>query len=168
MRLFLDTEFTDENLLRAELISLALVSEDGGAELYLERAPLPERCSAFVRHHVIPVLDRGAAAVPDVEFTRRLRAFLRGIPEPLIIADFPGDKFFCEIALTGFHLPRSALADSGSIPAIRWQVENDAELAARIERWFADRPSERRHHALTDARALRDCWLAHRWRSPCW
>ena len=168
MRLFLDTEFTDENLLRAELISLALLSEDGGAELYLERDPLPERCSAFVRHHVIPVLDRGAAAVPDVEFTRRLRAFLRGIPEPLIIADFPGDKFFCEIALTGFHLPSSALADSGSIPAIRSQVENDAELAARIERWFSDRPSERRHHALTDARALRDCWLAHRWRSPCW
>ena len=159
MRLFLDTEFTDANVLKAELISLALVSEDGVNELYLERDPLPGRCSAFVRANVCPLLDRGSAAVPDGEFTRRLRAFLRGIPEPLIIADFPGDKFFCEIALTGFHLPRSALADSGSIPAIRWQVENDAELAARIERWFSMHSAAKRHHALTDARALRDAWM---------
>lgn len=162
MRLFLDTEFSDQNLLQAEIISLALVSEDGGAELYLERDPLPESCSAFVRSNVYPLLGRGAAAVHDVEFTRRLRAFLREIPEPLIIADFPGDKFFCEVALTGFHLPRSALADSGPIPAIRWQVEDDAELAAGIERWFEARPGVRRHHALTDAWALRDAWIAMR------
>ena len=29
MRLFLDTEFSHDNLLKAELVSLALVSEDG-------------------------------------------------------------------------------------------------------------------------------------------
>ena len=81
MHLFLDTEFTDANLLKAELISLALVSEDGVNELYLERNPLPGRCSAFVRANVCPLLDRGSAAVPDVEFTRRLRAFLRKISE---------------------------------------------------------------------------------------
>ena len=164
MHLFLDTEFTDANLLKAELISLALVSEDGVNELYLERNPLPGRCSAFVRANVCPLLDRGSAAVPDGEFTRRLRAFLRGIPEPLIIADFPGDKFFCEVALTGFHLPRSALTDSGPIPTIRWNIVDDAELVARIERWFAMHSAAKRHHALTDAMALRDCWLVHRWR----
>ena len=168
MRLFLDTEFSDQNLLRAELISLALVSEDGGAELYLERAPLPERCSAFVRHHVIPLLDRREAAVPDGEFTRRLRAFLRGIEDPVVICDYPGDKLLMQVALTGFTLPRSALADCGPIPAIRWNIVDDAELAARIERWFAMHPAAKRHQALTDARALRGCWLAHRWRSPCW
>ncbi len=168
MRLFLDTEFSDQNLLQAELISLALAAEAGSAELYLERDPLPEQCSPFVRHHVIPLLDRGETAMTDVEFTRRLRAFLREIPELLIIADFPGDKFFCEVALAGFTLPRAALVDSGPIPAIRWQVEDDAELAARIERWFAAHPEARRHHALIDARALRDCWMVHRWRSPCW
>ena len=160
MRLFLDTEFSDQNLLRAELISLALLSEDGGAELYLERDPLPERCSAFVRHHVIPLLDRGEAAVPDGEFTRRLRAFMRSISEPLVICDFAGDKFLMQVALTGFHLPRSALEGCGSIPAIRWQAEDDAELAARIERWFSMHPAAKRHHALTDARALRDAWMA--------
>ena len=106
MRLFLDTEFSDQNLLRAELISLALVAEDVGTELYFERDPLLEYCSPFVFHHVIPLLDRGEAA----------------------------------------------LTDSGTIPAIRWQVADDAELA--------DRPSERRHHALLDARALRDAWMA--------
>lgn len=168
MRLFLDTEFSNENLRQTELISLALVSEDGGAELYLEREPLPEQCSVFVPANVYPLLDRGAAAVPDIEFTRRLRAFLRGISEPLIIADYPGDKLLMQVALTGFTLPRSALAESGPIPAIHWQIADAAELAARIERWFAAHPAAKRHHALVDARALRDCWLAHRWRSPCW
>ncbi len=114
--------------------------------------------SAFVRTNVYPLLDREAAAVDDVEFTRQVRAFLREIPEPLIIADFPGDKFFCEVALAGFQSPRSDLSDSGPIPAIRWRIEDDPELAARIERWFAARPDAHRHHALTDARALRECW----------
>ena len=167
MKLFLDTEFSESNLLRAELVSLALVSENG-RECYLERDPLPEQCSAFVRANVYPLLDRETAAVVDVEFTRQVRAFLREIPEPFIIADFPGDQCFCEVALTGFQSPRSALADCGPMPAIRWRIEEDPELADRIERWFAARPEARRHHALTDARALRECWLAHRWRSPCW
>ena len=168
MNLFLDTEFSRSNLLQAELISLALVAEDGGAGLYLERDPLPGCCSAFVRSNVYPLLDRGEAALPDVEFARRLRAFVRTIPEPLVICDHPGDKFLMQVALTGFTLPRAQLADCGPIPAIRWQVEDDAELAARIECWFDARPEARRHHALTDARALRDCWLAHRWRSAGW
>ena len=167
MRLFLDTEFSDQNLLKAELIRLGIVAEDG-RECYLEREELPLAWSHWVHANVYPLLDRGAAAVPDIEYTRRLRAFLREIPEPLVVTDYPGDKLLMQVALTAFHLPRSALADSGPIPAIRWQVVDDAELAARIERWFAAHPTARRHHALTDPRALRDCWLAHHWRSSCW
>ena len=134
IRLLLDTEFTDENLLHAELVSLAFVSEDVRAELHLERDPLPERCSRFVHENVYPLLDRGEAAIPDVEFTRRLRAFLRETSDPLIVCDYPGDKFLAEVALIGFRLPRSALANSDPIPAIRWNIVDDAELVARIER----------------------------------
>ena len=61
-----------------------------------------------MRRHVYPLLDRGEAAIRDVEFTCRLRAFLREISGLLI--------FFCEVALTGFLLPRSALAESRPIP----------------------------------------------------
>lgn len=97
MRVFLDTEFSNENLLKAELVSLALASEDG-RECYLEREELPLACSQ--------------------------------------------------------------IADCGPIPAIRWNIADDAELAAQIERWFEARPEARRHHALTDARALRGAWMA--------
>ena len=162
MHLFLDTEFTDANLLKAELISLALVSEDGARELYLERNPLPERYSVFVRHHVIPLLDRGPSAVPDHEFTRRLRAFMRASKEPIVFCDYPGDKFLMQVGLAGFTLLHSALADCGPIPAIRWNIVDEPELVARIERWFAAHGEARRHHALIDARAFRDCWLVHR------
>ena len=164
MHLFLNTEFSDQNLLKAELISLALVSENGVRELYLERDPLPERCSSFVRRHIIPLLARGPSAVPDHEFTRRLRGFLRGIKDPIVFCDYPGDKFLMQVGLTGFTLPRAQLADCGLIPAIRWNIVDDAELVARIERWFVAHGEVRRHHALVDARALRDCWLVRRWR----
>jgi hypothetical protein len=159
MRLFPDIEFSSHNLLQAELISLGLVAEDGRG-CYLEREELPLACSHWVHANVYPLLDRGEAAVSEVEFTCRLRAFMRSPPEPLIVVNHPGDKFLLQVALTGFRLPRSALAGCGPIPAMRWQVEDSAELVARIERWFEPRPAARRHHALTDARALRNAWVA--------
>ena len=61
MLIFLDTEFTD--FARPDLISLALVSEDG-REFYAERTDYdPERCSEFVRETVLPLLDELAAAL---------------------------------------------------------------------------------------------------------
>jgi hypothetical protein len=55
-------------------------------------------------------VDRGEAAIPDVEFTRRLRAFLSEISDPLIVCDYRGDRFFWDVALTGFLLPRFTAA----------------------------------------------------------
>lgn len=63
-----------------------------------------------MRRHVYPPLDRGEAAIQDVEFTCRLRAFLREISGLLIVCDYPGDKFFGAAALTGFLLPCSPKA----------------------------------------------------------
>lgn len=74
MLVFLDTEFTD--FVRPDLISLALVSEDG-PKFYAERADYRrEYCSDFVRETVLPVLGR----VPDAacsrpELTERLHAW---------------------------------------------------------------------------------------------
>jgi len=45
MRLFLDTEWNNDAA--RELVSIALVSEDGTKEFYSERDPLPEPPASF-------------------------------------------------------------------------------------------------------------------------
>jgi len=67
MLVFLDTEFTD--FVRPDLISLALVSEDG-REFYAERTDYyTTRCSDFVKETVLPLLGRvpDAACTPERE-----------------------------------------------------------------------------------------------------
>jgi hypothetical protein len=83
MKLFLDTEFADPDA--RELVSLALVSEDGNQVFYAERDPLPLFATAFVRQHVYPLLDRGRAAMYDNLFSATLCAFLERVEDPHII-----------------------------------------------------------------------------------
>lgn len=93
MILFLDTEFTTLTPW-ADLLSLALVSEDGALELYLERDDVPRnRCSPFVRESVLPHFGRYPAAVCNLQTLRkRVRAFVRALPEVATVAcDFSGD-----------------------------------------------------------------------------
>lgn len=64
MLVFLDTEFTRMD--RPNLISLALVTEDG-LEFYAERTDYdPRQCSEFVRERVLPQLGH----VKDAGCTR--------------------------------------------------------------------------------------------------
>lgn len=84
--LFLDTKWADEA--GTELVSLALVSEDGQRAFYAEREPLPLTATDFVRWTVYPLLDRGPAAMPDAAMTAALRQFLLGIDHPYVLADY--------------------------------------------------------------------------------
>ena len=59
--LFLDTEWADPE--GRELVSLALVSQDGEAVFYAERDPLPVNPTGFVKDSVYPLLDRGSVAL---------------------------------------------------------------------------------------------------------
>ena len=80
--IFIDTEFT--NLApEAELISFAAVADDG-REFYCEIAPTPGPTSEFVRRHVLPLLEGGAAACPRAGFAQRLAAWLAGFDDPVL------------------------------------------------------------------------------------
>ena len=72
MLVFLDTEFTDFTW--PNLISLALVSEDG-REFYAERTDYHrDDCSQFVRDNVQPLLGRvPGAACTNKELTDHVR-----------------------------------------------------------------------------------------------
>lgn len=87
MTLFLDTEF---NGFGGELLSIALVSDQGGddAEFYGVRH-LPHDIAPWALEHVVPVLDQDPE--DDDVLKRRLRDFLHNHAGEPIVADWPLD-----------------------------------------------------------------------------
>ena len=141
-RYFIDTEFTDFR--HCQLVSLAIVGENG-SEFYGERTDFdPARCSDFVRKVVLPQLGQFAGrAMPFVRLREALRAWLGSIPGdsgPVLCYD-------CETDLNLFRFLLGAPLPRG------WRVENITGRRDRARRteYFARHGGE--HHALHDARA---------------
>lgn len=148
--LFLDCEWADT--LASELVSLALVSADGHHTFYAERDPLPVEPVPWVSSVVYPLLDRGQAAMADMELTHRLRTFLAHIPDLRIVYSLGHDRSLCQYAIDGFEVPEPV----GPAPAaLRWKRVD--RIDAAIEHWWQSHPEQlpRRHHALIDAMAFR-------------
>lgn len=137
MRYFLDAEF---NGFGGQLISLALVPGDAGATPFYEVLSCHEPVR-WVVEHVLPVLQR--AAVPRDEVIRRLAAYLRDDPEPVVIASWPED--IANLALLmitgpGWRMPSPRLVfELLDLPLF------DSESLSEVP-----------HNARSDAMALRD------------
>lgn len=156
MNLFLDTEWADPQ--GQQLVSLALISEDGEQVFYAERDPLPATPTGFVRDVVYPLLDRGWHAMDDRLFTTRLRKFLGGMDHPCVIVDHGGDAVLLQYALSGFNLTDAEAAACGPIPRVEARnVAPNGTISMLIEDWFEAHPNAkaRRHHAKIDTEALR-------------
>ncbi|TLY50607.1 MAG: hypothetical protein E6K53_09895 [Gammaproteobacteria bacterium] len=161
MNLFLDTEWADAE--GTQLVSLALVSEDGEHVFYAERDPLPSNPTQFVRDVVYPLLDRANKALDDCLFTTRLRQFLSRFEAPLVIYDVTTDVDLLKRALTGFDLTDAEVARSGPIPNTHTaEISENGMIKMMIEDWFDSHSDARlmRHHARVDAQAFRMAWLA--------
>jgi hypothetical protein len=147
MLVFLDTEFTD--FVRPDLISLALVSEDG-REFYAERTDYHrDACNDFVKKTVVPVLGRvPGAACSRSELTERLHVWFEQLPEPAtIIYDFEGDW----LLLLGRSY-RSPPANFGEPLHLGNSSITHPVFEKALNRIYTqDWPP---HHALADARAL--------------
>ena len=143
MRIFVDCEFTD--FIECELVSLALVADDG-REFYGECSEYDQAsCSEFVRAAVLPQLGQH----PERVFTREaLRAALvawlgqfEGEPKRLLCFDYGSDwDLLCDL-LDG--------------PPPGWHAVNVSGLLdrRRCEDYYCAHGG--RHHALADARANR-------------
>lgn len=130
MRLFLDCEF---NEFKGELISMALVAEDG-REWYASLGcanPGP-----WVAQHVMPII--GVASMPLAEFQVELRCWLAQFDSIHVVADWPEDiAHFCNAMITG--------------PGYRIDTPPLTMEVIRV-----DAPSALPHNALFDARGIRD------------
>lgn len=143
--LFLDCEF---NGLHGELISIALVSDDG-AEWYQTMAVM-DRIDPWVAEHVIPYLTATFTAYTCEranlnDLAASLDAFLSNFDDPQIIADWPADFEHFNTLLTiigangGF---KEAYACTMKLINVPGQLKPEVP-----------------HNALSDARALRDWYL---------
>ncbi|PIX59866.1 MAG: hypothetical protein COZ47_10260 [Lysobacterales bacterium CG_4_10_14_3_um_filter_64_11] len=156
--LFLDTEWADAA--GEQLVSLALLSEDGTHRFYAEIDPLPTPTTLFVRTVVYPLLQRGDAALAAPQLTRRLRMFLAAVPAPrCVMFDAVNDVVLLRLALAGF-----GLCDTGLGPVVQIEEVLLARLDIRdaIETYFECHSDarQRRHHAGVDADALRRAFHA--------
>ncbi|MEQ5842915.1 3'-5' exoribonuclease [Paraburkholderia acidicola] len=143
MRVFVDTEFTD--FIECDLISIALVADDG-REFYGERSDFDTTsCSEFVRAAVLPQLGQ----FPDRIFTRdALRMALldwldqfAGESERMLCFDYGGDwELLCDLV--------DEVPDG-------WRAFHVGGLLDphRTEAYFREHGG--RHHSLSDARANR-------------
>lgn len=143
-RYFIDTEFTDFRLETRELISIAIVGEDG-REFYGECSDFDRSlCTEFVREIVLPQLGKlPGRSMPSARLREELRAWLQAIPiKPKPILSYDSD---CDYQLI--------LRLLGSLLPNGWKHEN---VFLKIDsNRFAEYISANggEHHALYDARA---------------
>lgn len=136
--LFLDTEFNGHG---GELISMALVSDDG-REWYQVRH-IPDDVHPWVGEHVVPLL--GKEPLGDEVFRFSLHTFLLEFVSPVIMCDW--------------HADAAHFAESLAGPDYRTSLNYDCTI--RVFGQMVTQPQpEVPHNALSDARALRDWWLA--------
>lgn len=166
MRIFLDTEFTDLSA-HGELISLGAITESG-EHFYRERSPVPAECSPFVREHVFPHLDNNAAKCALVDLGDAFIAWLGAFPAPTFVVDSDWDIYIVskafatqatrqsgELRLTG--TATSAVVKMALVPGYTGNM-----LVAFMDAIWAmqKQPGFRKHHALDDAKVLRESVFA--------
>lgn len=165
-RLFLDCEWADT--LDSELVSLALVSEDGLHRFYSEVDPLPKQPTDWVRAVVYPLLEHGYAARQRIDLTRDLRAFVSRFDDPFVLFDYQADGALFGYALAGFDLSGAALAKLPPAPSVGQILILREDVRRGIEQYFREHPEHagRRHHAGVDAEALRWAFVAALEKTP--
>ena len=134
MIFFIDTEF---NSFKGELISMALVGEDGCEFYGVLNCANPD---PWVAQHVMPVL--GKPPMMKVDMQRQLEYFLSAYASIHIIADWPEDiMHFCDFLITG---PGQRI----NTPALSMEIRRDLDAVSAVP-----------HNALEDAKAIRKLYL---------
>jgi len=137
MKLFLDCEF---NGFGGQLLSLALVPEDGSEEFYKEIS-FSGQLDPWVREHVYPYFILSPCTYYELQ--KNLAEYLWKKGECIIVADWPDDiKYLCEALITG---PGERFS---FIPNIKFELDFGIEYESKVP-----------HNALEDARGIKEFYL---------
>lgn len=164
MRFFLDSEFLEGGPTQPlHLLSLGLVSADGGEyHGVVDDCPL-EKANPWVRQHVLPFTD-WSLRKPRTQVAQEVLDFVRqhaGTESPVFIADYGAYDWvvFCQLFGTMMDLPRDW-------PMFVLDLQQWARLLEYSGPWT---PAKVPHNALSDALALKHDWeiLQERARELC-
>ena len=158
MRIFFDTEFTQFR--DGQMLSAGFVSEDDRT-FYVEIDEPARRRSAsdFCQEHVISQfgLVPAAAVRSDAEAGKRIAEWILSFDSTVMLCyDYKLDWRFFETSVRAAGLWRQ-LAPLVQDCNIASDCNQDSALAAQ-ESYLAQGRRPGRHHALTDAYALRQRW----------
>ena len=138
MKLFIDCEF---NEFGGDLISMALVADDGQEFYEVLELENDENYGSWVYVNVVPYLNK--KTIDKQVFQAKLYRFINQWDEVHIIADWPDDiKYFCMSLITG---PGVAL-------------NTPLKLTMQIDRELTTESSAILHNALEDAKAIKHSW----------
>jgi hypothetical protein len=157
MQLFFDCEFTDLSD-SASLISVGLITQSGD-QFYAELSGYEENaCNDFVKATVLPLLS--LSPISTAAFVSSLTDWLNTLGGDLLfIADSDWDqkiltKTFASVGKTIPDNWRFQKSPDNFTNGTQRSLFND-EMAA----FFLRHPDHKPHHALTDARAIRNAYL---------
>lgn len=165
MRFFLDTEFHEDARGRLDLISIALVTEGGGDYYAISSEFDPEVCHEWVQENVLPKLG------DERPLSRaQIRQDIEAIVQQGIILDGTAPEFwglFCATDWVLFYRLWGRMLD---LP--KGWPNLCFDLRQEMARWgidrmnFPEQDEATRHHALHDARWVRDAFLLLRKQPP--
>ena len=143
MKYYLDTEF---NGFGGDLISLALVREDGEHLYVVNDMVYDMDLDPWVRDNILPILNSSPTA-PILSSLKGLpyhiASFLKDDPNPVIITDWPDDiKYMCQAVIT-------APGEMCNIPQLTFHM-------VRVNAYPTNLKDAVQHNALWDAMALKD------------
>lgn len=158
--IFFDMEFTDvQDMAKAGLISIGLISEREGREFYAELTDTwgEAMCSRFVIDTVLPLLEGGTHQMRVETLAVQLKVWIESFSDEVVLkSDAPNADWPFLVKIFDHHgWPENLRRKCGFVyfEHPRSQSRYEAGLAA----YWKDHGS-RQHHALEDARSMRFAW----------
>ncbi|EOI7437991.1 TPA: hypothetical protein ACV1O4_002732 [Yersinia enterocolitica] len=151
MRLFVDTEYTNEH--NPKLISIGIVTEDGKQDFYQQSSCFSlVECSSFTTENILPLLEP-SYSMPEDELSKKLKQWFREQPRRVTLASdsILDIKFILILIGEQPNVSDHWLNLRGMIDTTVYHNAVCKYHAREQNPW---------HHALHDARAHRLGWLA--------
>lgn len=153
MRYFVDTEFEERGSAGIDLISIAIVAEDG-REYYAE---VPDKFintnNPWLRENVLPYLVRGEAVKPRPRISQEIVLFIGGDPKPEFWGYYAAYDYVVMVNIFGGMAgwPRH-------YPYMFYDLRQALDHAGLDE---VKQDDDSVHNALDDARWVRDTFDYH-------
>ncbi len=137
-RLFLDTEF---NGFGGQLLSVALVPEDGLEKIFYQELKVIEDLDPWVKENVMPHMTMAPCSYEH--YQSLLANYLWEIGDCTIVADWPDDiRYFCQSLITGPGMSLNLMHNIG------FYLDFGIEYESKVP-----------HNALHDAIAIREHYI---------